>query len=305
MGLLSCRRSQVAPGSEEIYPEACGTNVAADAPSAASVDPPPDLLANPPASTGPSDNYTGSLNHKGEREGEGTLHLRTGDTYTGSFFAGRFEGSGRLVTINVGEYSGQFVGGRLHGAGVYTDLNGERYAGQFADGQMQGDGCYRWPDGSLYTGQFHEGEMHGQGAHSSADGNVTVGMHRSSTKAGPATVHFCDGTAKIGTYTSGVFSAPGVTWSADRTAAWRMRGNQNLGSLTADEARSIADRLGLAVPSSTEEIVARVARQNEAIEAEVAAAAPPPPPTLTPAHAPAHAPAPFEPTAADLLRYQD
>jgi hypothetical protein len=79
------------------------------------------------------DIYRGGYNLAGERHGEGTATLQTGETYVGGW-----------------------VEGKNHGEGACTFANGNTYVGGWAEGLMHGEGTYifaRYRHGMLSIGE--------------------------------------------------------------------------------------------------------------------------------------------------------
>ena len=91
--------------------------------------------------------YSGRLDSVFEREGQGSITLKNGDSYTGDF-----------------------LHDRLSGHGVYRFANGDVYEGDFVENKKQGFGKYTYADGEIYEGGFYDDMRHGQGKMSKPDG---------------------------------------------------------------------------------------------------------------------------------------
>ena len=62
------------------------------------------------------------------------------------------------------------------------------------------------------------------------------------------TGHYASGEVEVGRYKGGARVGEGARWSADRTTAWRLRDGKRGESISLEEAKQIADKVGLPVP---------------------------------------------------------
>ena len=87
----------------------------------------------------------------GRPDGEGSLAVRTGLSYTGHWADGEMDGRGVLRFENGDKYEGDFVAGRMHGVGKYTSTDGSVYLGEFRAGMRHGIGKLTLADGEYTT----------------------------------------------------------------------------------------------------------------------------------------------------------
>tara|TARA_Y100000590_G_scaffold462643_1_gene627308 strand:- start:132 stop:1448 length:1317 start_codon:yes stop_codon:yes gene_type:complete len=119
-----------------------------------------------------------------------------GDTYTGSFYNGKYSGHG-TYTWGSGphkgdKYVGDFVDEKKHGTGLYTFANGDTYEGDYIYDVPDGYGIMTWNStrqimngsgryvqvqaGDKYVGQNNQGLLNGQGIYYHVDGRVREGI---------------------------------------------------------------------------------------------------------------------------------
>jgi hypothetical protein len=94
----------------------------------------------------------------------------TYSVFKGALKSGRPEGQGTLAVRTGLTYTGQWRDGEMHGSGVLRFENGDKFEGDFSAGKMHGIGKYTSTDGSVYLGEFRDGMRHGIGKLSLADG---------------------------------------------------------------------------------------------------------------------------------------
>ena len=84
--------------------------------------------------------YEGERNEAGERHGQGTAVLPSGDTYTGAYEAGKRHGEGTyLFAATQDKYEGSFGAGVRSGKGKMTYGNGSTYEGEWKMGFKHGE----------------------------------------------------------------------------------------------------------------------------------------------------------------------
>ncbi len=113
--------------------------------------------------------YTGELDG-GKRNGNGTMHYRTGDMY-----------------------EGEWSDGLQHGYGVYTWANGDIYDGFWVNHVRQGTGKYLWSNGDTYDGEWNGGVRCGHGVMRFANGDVYNGQWENDVRCGYGEVERADG----------------------------------------------------------------------------------------------------------------
>ncbi|CAM9976458.1 unnamed protein product [Laminaria digitata] len=108
--------------------------------------------------------YEGQLRQFDELpQGWGTVTLKGGDLYEGSWFGGRVHGKGALRLQNGNVYWGSWAYGRKHGIGTFTWADGSRYDGYYKTGERSGAGTLRYATGAVYKGNFLRDLKHGVG----------------------------------------------------------------------------------------------------------------------------------------------
>ena len=112
------------------------------------------------------------------------------------------------------------------GMGEQKFGTGEFYKGEFKDSRRHGEGTYTWANGDDYTGFFEGGLMHGRG---------TIRRFKS-------------GEALVSIFHEGKPTDVGAMWSKDRRRAWRVYHGKAFKELPLNEAKNIAETLGLGVP---------------------------------------------------------
>ena len=93
--------------------------------------------------TYPDGTYKGTLNHKSQREGTGTM------SYT-----------------NHQIYQGEWKNDKRNGRGTLTSPNGKTYTGEFQNDAKEGKGTIQYPNGTTYTGYWKYNKMNGIGKYS-------------------------------------------------------------------------------------------------------------------------------------------
>ena len=124
----------------------------------------------------------------------GHLVRRDGETFAGSWVAGRPHGEGTLTRPDGTAHAGGFVRGAPHGWGVVTTVSEERecafvdgvaveddvkitygaggqYVGATLGGLPHGDGVRKWPKGETYAGSWVRGKRAGKGVGVFANGD--------------------------------------------------------------------------------------------------------------------------------------
>jgi len=69
------------------------------------------------------------------KNGNGTLILSNGQSYTGEFKNSKFDGKGILIEPSGHTYEGEFKNGQFEGQGKYTGPDGKKTVGVWKDGK--------------------------------------------------------------------------------------------------------------------------------------------------------------------------
>ena len=149
-----------------------------------------------------------------------------------------------------GEYEGEYdAAGRAEGWGTIRFADGDVYEGEWKADEKEGRGTYRYVSGNVYEGEFKTGEKEGRGTCRYADGDVYDGEYKAGKKEGRGTYRYADGEAEVGRYRAGKDVGEAARWSADRQTAWRVQDGKRGENISLEEAKRIADEIGLPVPA--------------------------------------------------------
>ncbi|KAI9090486.1 hypothetical protein DFS34DRAFT_372981 [Phlyctochytrium arcticum] len=167
--------------------------------------------------TGPNiGTYEGERNDALERHGQGKSIFPNGDTYTGTYLAGkrngfgtyRFKasgarykgeykdhmrnGNGEMIYPDGSQYKGTWgAGGKRHGEGTYTYVNGDTYKGTWVEDKKHGSGVYTFAStGSKLEANFLAGEPSGPGKVVHADHTLHAPFGAGGQPELPATITF-------------------------------------------------------------------------------------------------------------------
>ena len=120
----------------------------------------------------------------GLRDGQGCLHYKSGNVYTGSWRNGAADGFGEKRYKNGDIYRGHWVQGKRSGRGAYLFAQGHFYDGMYANDQPEGYGIYTTLQGDRYAGSWKAGHKSGKGRETLVNGQVFVGNWRNGKKQG-------------------------------------------------------------------------------------------------------------------------
>ena len=158
--------------------------------------------------------FTGQVNERGERHGQGRLVWKNGDVHEGGFaddrphgnavytdrrgnvFRGRYENGKRAdgeVEVDFADgntFRGEFKGGKPGGFGVYEWKNGDRYEGEYLNGLKHGTGKYLWANGKRYEGGYANGKRNGFGVMFAEDGDRYEGQWKNDRPDGEGVLFF-------------------------------------------------------------------------------------------------------------------
>ena len=115
-------------------------------------------------------------------------------------------------------------------------------------GTYEGRGTYLYASNDVYEGEYRAGKRDGRGVYMYAGGDVYEGEYKAGKMEGRGTYRLADGTAEVGRYFAGSDVGEGARWTADRRAAYRLRGGKVEEEITLEDAAKIAGALGLVVP---------------------------------------------------------
>jgi len=126
--------------------------------------------------------------------------------------------------------------------------NGDVYEGECKAGEFEGRGTMRYGNGCVHEGEWKAGLREGRGTYRHADGTVYEGEYKANMKEGPGKFRLADGNVVLGVWREGAPVGEGVGWSADRQTAGRMQDGETVEGISLEEAKKIADAIGLPVP---------------------------------------------------------
>jgi hypothetical protein len=100
--------------------------------------------------------YDGEMKN-GRPDGYGSLVMRTGLTYAGTWKEGLMDGRGLIKLENGDDYDGEFVAGRMQGQGRYGSADGTVYVGEFKNSLRDGAGTLTVAGGASYRTTWRAG----------------------------------------------------------------------------------------------------------------------------------------------------
>ena len=163
--------------------------------------------------------YSGRLDSVFEREGQGSITLKNGDSYTGDFLHDRLSGHGVYRFANGDVYEGDFVENKKQGFGKYTYADGEIYEGGFYDDMRHGQGKMSKPDGASYEGTYDRGIKSGRGKYVYPNGDVYEGDFADDMRHGNGTYTWADGESYTGEFAYNNINGRGTyTWTSGRAS---------------------------------------------------------------------------------------
>jgi len=175
--------------------------------------------------------YSGGIKD-GLFSGDGTIDLKDGGLFTGSFDQGRFSGGGVYHSQESAEtigwsFDGVFQHGRTEsgtfhfsdGSAVVLDRNASittltspnwQYSGGFGQNGQNGTGTFTFEDGSVYKGGFLDGFADGEGLYSDSEGRpIYTGSFKNGSYDGRGTYYSPDGWTYEGSFKNGLFDGEG------------------------------------------------------------------------------------------------
>lgn len=118
--------------------------------------------------------YSGEIIDGVGMDGNGTLRLRDGSTYTGGFSKNKMNGEGQIVFNDKEWAKGSWMMGIKDGLfEEHWDGGRQYFKGTYEGGVRNGEGTLRMADGKLYQGHFENDRFHGIGKLIMADEDVT------------------------------------------------------------------------------------------------------------------------------------
>jgi hypothetical protein len=159
--------------------------------------------------------YDGQWNTELKKHGFGTLIMKNGSKYVGSFINDFIHGKGYYIDIEGRLYVGEFSNGKANGKGKISieDNKGYFYEGDFKDNEFDGHGQERFSDGSVYIGKFTNGYKEPYGKSIFDDNSSYEGEFRKGVIHGYGTFIWNDGKTYTGTFVDGKLQGKGkTTW---------------------------------------------------------------------------------------------
>ena len=121
-----------------------------------------------------------------------------------------YNGNGTITLADGSTYTGAYKSKKPEGQGSLTRPDGAKYVGGFSQGQFNGEGTLTFPDGTKYTGQFNADKYNGEGTLETPGQGVISGAFKDGKTEGKATKIFADGTTLKGEFHNGVPHGPAV-----------------------------------------------------------------------------------------------
>jgi hypothetical protein len=224
--------------------------------------------------------YTGNLDTKLRRHGNGTYQYGAGNTFkytgdwvrgvkhghgtftvpgatlTGNFQHGEITGTGTKTFESGATYTGDFLQGEYHGQGSTTNVLGVTYVGAFVQNKRHGEGELTTANQIVYQGEFQNHRKHGAGTEYYTNKSVFEGTWLDDKRHGAGTLTFASGETLTATWNNDAINpeAQGGAVFKDVNAQYTYQGNWSDEQPT--EAASSAIRpsgSGLSVPEPAEE----------------------------------------------------
>ena len=150
--------------------------------------------------------------------GEGEYFFaKSGDSFKGSFLAGKPHGKGVYQFSSGDKYEGEMQAGVQSGRGIYSYKSGDRIDGLFVNNNANGRGVYYFANGNRYEGDLVGGGLTGKGVLMYANGNKYEGDFVAALPKGQGEFSFSDGSVFIGNFENGTSKATGVQHNKDGT----------------------------------------------------------------------------------------
>lgn len=147
--------------------------------------------------------YNGDWVHDSQ-SGKGKWTWPNGNWYEGQFKNGIIVGEGEFFFADRGDsFKGSFLAGKAHGKGVYTYSTGDRYEGEMQAGVPSGRGVYRYKGGDVIEGTFENGAANGRGKYSFASGNRYEGDMVAGALTGNGAFSYTNGSRYEGDFVNG------------------------------------------------------------------------------------------------------
>lgn len=159
------------------------------------------------------------------KNGEGTLRLKDGAKYVGSFKEGKRAGKGTLTYRNGDVITGNWRNDRINGTAELQKANGDYYEGNWKNNAKYGQGKYVWVNGSTYIGEWYSNRRYGKGIMNYTDGSVYNGQWEDDKYQGTGSFEWKSGETYVGTWqknipNKGVFAFPN---GEKYTGSWAKR----------------------------------------------------------------------------------
>ncbi|TGN19796.1 MORN repeat-containing protein [Leptospira idonii] len=151
--------------------------------------------------------------------GFGTLELRDGSYYVGSFYNSKFHDFGTFIASNGDKYEGYWHRGEKNGYGKYSYSDGSIYEGSFKRNKKSGKGRFTWPDSTVLEGSFIEGEPNGDTIVTLPSKVVLKGFYKDGIVINGQGIYIYDnGTRYIGDWKDGKRHGYGTLFSSEGAA---------------------------------------------------------------------------------------
>lgn len=183
------------------------------------------------------------------RNGHGTESYPDGTVYVGEWKDGKRHGSGTYRHADGTVYDGAWQDGTKEGEGSMRWAVGNEYTGEWANGHRQGRGVYKDTSGDTYEGEWWAGKKDGHGICRFANGDTFEGRYKAGRRDGCGMYRYASGMVEVGGYRAGKDAGDGVRWSEDGSRAWRLRDGARQGVVDLEEARLLAELVGVPMPA--------------------------------------------------------
>lgn len=147
--------------------------------------------------------YWGQLDNEGLRHGIGKLVFKSGTSYEGEHWHGKYKGQGIMVFASGNVYDGEWRDGVRNGCGESRYANKDRYVGTFKNDKKHGEGSYFYKNGNVYVGGWNMDSRDGKGTYIFVNGEYYNGDYVMNKREGYAVYRNANGEAYEGEYAAG------------------------------------------------------------------------------------------------------
>jgi hypothetical protein len=117
------------------------------------------------------DSFIGTFT-AGRRNGAAEYRDANQSTIFGTWQSGSLVGEVTVLYYNGSKYVGTLTDGKREGTGTFTFANGDTYTGSWSADQYEGSGLYNFTNGASYKGKWKDGKLNGVVIYKSSSGEL-------------------------------------------------------------------------------------------------------------------------------------